>query len=339
MHNPTHGKRSLPRAQGEAAIFRHAGAAVSRLDSRVVGPRHANRIAELNLQDLSTFLQVYRTGSVTSVARELEVTPSQVSKAISRLEGALRVRLFTRGARGMALSSAGRQVLPQVEQMVSLARSLARVERAPEGELTIAAPSSLLPPFLPSLIAAMPRMRVRGIELPPALLRSYAAEELFDVAILPDGMSGLPSKWANVRIGELRKSLLGSPALARKLGRRPTMNQLRRTPFVGPVAYDGGKFVPSTDDCPLGLGERTIASEVGTMDLALRVAAECDHLVFGPLIAAQREIENGSLVELPVRGWTVSETLFLACDAERVLARVQTTILEAVRSVLARRAS
>jgi DNA-binding transcriptional LysR family regulator len=234
----------------------------------------------------------------------------------------------------MTLSPAGRNVLPQIEQMLSLARGLARVETAPEGELTIAAPSSLLTAFLPTVITAMPRMRVRGIELPPALLRSYAAEELFDVAIVADGMSGLPSKWASIRIGELRKSLLGSPALAKKLGRRPTIDQLRRTPFVGPVAYDGGKFVPSTDDCPLGLRERTIASEVGTMDLALRVASECDQLVFGPLIAARRELESGALVELPVRGWTVSEPLFLACDAERVLARVQTTILEAVRSVL-----
>jgi hypothetical protein len=30
----------------------------------------------------------------------------------------------------------------------------------------------------------------------------------------------------------------------------------------------------------------------------------------------------------------VSETLFLASDAERVLARVQTTIVEAIRSAL-----
>lgn len=298
--------------------------------------RGADRIAELNLHDLSTFLHVHRTGSITSVARELGVTPSQVSKAISRLEGVLALRLFARGARGMALSPGGRSVLPQIERLVSLARTLGRVEKAPEGELTVAAPSSLLMPFLPSVVRALPRMRVRGIELPPALLRSYAAEEIFDVAILPDGVSGLPSKWANVRIGELRKSLLGSPGLARKLGRRPTPAQVRRTPFVGPVAYDGGKFVASTDDCPLGLGERTIASEVGTMDLALRVATECDHLVFGPTIAAHRELENGSLVEIHVRGWDVSETLFLACDAERVLARVQATILETVRSVLAR---
>ena len=97
---------------------------------------------------------------------------------------------------------------------------------------------------------------------------------------------------------------------------------------------DRGKFVASTDDCPVGLGERTIGAEVGTMSLALRVAAECDHVVFGPLIAAQRELKDGSLVEIKVRGWNLSEALFLVCDAERVLARVQVKIVETIRSQL-----
>jgi DNA-binding transcriptional LysR family regulator len=296
--------------------------------------RRGERVQELRLHDLSTFINVYRTGSITSAARELGVTPSQVSKAIARLESALRVRLFTRGARGIALSASGSQMLPQLEQMVTLARTLGHVEKAPEGELTIAAPSSLLPPILPELIRALPRMRIRGIELPPALLRGYAAEGIFDIALHSGNTAGFPSKWASVRIGELRKSVMGSPAVAKKLGSRPTIDQVRGVSFVGPIVYDGGKFVASTDDCPLGLGERTIAAEVGTMSLALRVAAECGHVVFGPVIAAQRELKDGSLVELKVRGWNLSETLFLVCDAERVLARVQVKIVETIRSLL-----
>jgi DNA-binding transcriptional LysR family regulator len=299
-----------------------------------VSSRSQDAVGELRLNDLSTFLVVYRTESVTSAARELGVTPSQVSKAISRLEAALRLRLFVRGARGIALSSDGRQILPRLEQLVSLSRSLGRIEQAAERQLTIAAPSSLLPPLLPRIIKALPRIRVRGIELLPALLRGYASEEIFDVAILPGGIAGLPSKWANVRIGDLRKSLLASPEAAKKLGPRPTLDEVRAASFVGPVAYDGGKFVAATDDCPLPLEERTVTSEVGTMDLALRIALECGQLVFGPVLAAQRELADGSLVELNVRGWNVSETLFLACHSERVLARTQTAILDATRAAL-----
>lgn len=297
-------------------------------------PLRNDGLEELRLQDLLTFLNVHRLGSVTAAARELGVTPSQVSKAIARIEAGVRLRLFTRGPRGISLSSAGRQVLPKLEQIAVLLRALGRAGRAPEGELTIAAPSSLLPPILPRIIRALPGMRVRGIELPPALLRGYAGEELFDVALLPGGVTGLPSKWASTRVGELRKSLFASPSVARALGPEPTIAQLRAAPFVGPIVYDGGKFVSSTDDCPLALEERAVSSEVGTMGLALQIASTCGHLVFGPVIAAHREIAEGSLVEIPIREWTVRETLFLACDAERVLARVQTAIVAAVRSLL-----
>ena len=290
---------------------------------------------ELRIHDVATFVNVVRTGSITASARELGVTPSQVSKAVARLEGAVRTRLCTRGAHGLALSPTGRQLFPRLEQMLALARSLGRNEEPDRGELTIAAPSSLLPPILPGIVSSLPQTRVRGIELLPALLRGYASEEIFEVAILPDGIAGVPSKWANVRIGELRKSLLGTPAVAKSLGPRPTVDQIRRAPFVAPVAYDGGRFVAATDDCPLSLEERTIASEVGTMDLALRLAAECGHLVFGPVIAAQRELKEGLLVEIPVDDWNVSETLFLACHNDRVLARAQAAILEVVRGALA----
>jgi DNA-binding transcriptional LysR family regulator len=297
-------------------------------------PSHGGAVDDLRLQDLTTFLHLHRTGSVTALAREIGVSPSQVSKAVARLEAVLHVRLFTRGARGVALSPAGRRMLPMFEQMVELARALGRAEKSPVTELTIAAPSSLLPPILPRVINALPLTRVRGIELPSTLLRGYAAEELFDVALLSGGVTGLPTKWVSVRIGEFRKSLLASPVLAKKLGPRPTLAQVRAEAFVGPIAYDGGKYVPSTDDCPLGLEERTVASEVGTMALALLVASECGHLLFGPVIAAQREIESGALVELRVPGWTVTEELFLACDAERVMARDQTAIVAAIREAL-----
>ncbi len=288
---------------------------------------------ELRVTDLSTLLNVYRTGSVTGAARELGVTASQVSKVIARAERALRTPLFTRGARGLAVTPAGERLLPRLEGIVQMVRALDRVEGSLEGELTLAAPSSLLPPILPRVANALPNMRIRGIELPPALLRRYATEAIFDVALLTGEVNRLPPRWSVARVGALRKSLFASPAVAKKLGTRPTEAQVRKASFVAPVAYDAGKVVSSPDDCPLG-SERIIAVEVGTMDLALRVAAQCGHLAFGPVVAAHRELADGSLVELRVRGWDVSEPLLIACDAGRVLARVQGAIIAVLRATL-----
>jgi DNA-binding transcriptional LysR family regulator len=290
--------------------------------------------SEPRLADVSTFLTVHRTGSITAAARELGVTPSQVSKAVSRLEAAFHGRLITRGARGVGLSAMGRQLLPRFQQVIDLMQALPREGDPEEGELTLAAPSSLLSPILPRVINALPRTRVRGLELAPELLRSYSAGEMFDVAIVSGGPAGLSSKWASVRVGELRSSLFATPAVARELGPFPTMAKLQQWPFVGPIARDGGEFVRSNDDCPLELTERTIGSEAGTMDLALRIAVTCGQLVYGPVVAAQRELAEGSLVEVNIPGWDTSEELFLVCDAERVLARVRTLIVGAVRAAL-----
>src|SRR6266852_4405230 len=58
---------------------------------------------DLHLADVNTFLVVQRLGSVTASARQLGVTPAQVSKAVARLEAQLGSKLFTRSARGVAL--------------------------------------------------------------------------------------------------------------------------------------------------------------------------------------------------------------------------------------------
>jgi DNA-binding transcriptional LysR family regulator len=75
--------------------------------------------SELRVRDLNTFLAVKRSGSVSSAAREQGVTPSQVSKATSRLEAVLRLRLFSRGARGVMLNDQARIVLPYIEAAVT----------------------------------------------------------------------------------------------------------------------------------------------------------------------------------------------------------------------------
>jgi hypothetical protein len=88
------------------------------------------------------------------------------------------------------------------------------------------------------------------------------------------------------------------------------------------------------DDCPLPSSERRLGHEAQTIGLALELAARTDQLVFGPVIAAKRHIDGGTLVEVPVEGWNVRETLFVACNSDRVLSRVQGAILKAIRAQL-----
>jgi DNA-binding transcriptional LysR family regulator len=110
------------------------------------------RFSELRLGDLFTFLAVRRSGSITAAARELRVTPSQVSKAITRLEGILSMQLLSRSPRGVALSEAGRRMVPHMEMAVASLKALEQGEPSHRPELTVAAPSYLIHTFLPVII-------------------------------------------------------------------------------------------------------------------------------------------------------------------------------------------
>lgn len=294
-------------------------------------------LLDLRLANLMTLLAVQRTGTISGAARELRVTPSQVSKAVSRLERLYRVRLLSRGARGVAPTPAARRMLPRIANAVEELRATngAREEQGPEAELAIAGPAYLMGELLANLALANPWVRVRGLEMPPAVLRASIAENAFDVALVPGGLQSRPASWTSEPVGSVRSMLLARPALAERLGPLPlTPDRVRALPFLGPTQIGHDRFVGVSDDCPLRPEERTIAHEVQTITCALEFAARADYVVFGPLVAARRHIERGSLREVPVAGWNVTDTVHLACNGDRVLARVRAAATRAARETL-----
>lgn len=291
-------------------------------------------LADLRVGDLITFLAVRRSGSITAAARELKVTPSQVSKAISRLEEHIHMKLLSRSSRGVSLSESGRRIVPHVESALARLRLMRRTDSSSALELTVAAPSYLIHLFLPTIAACQPQLRVRGLELPPALVRAYAAENFFDLTFLPSGTERLPAAWSAEAVGDIRKGLFGTPAMAKRLGAAVTADRLAKIPFVCPIYNTEGKFVAVDDDCPLSHADRQLGHEAQTIGLALELAARTDQLVFGPAIAARRYVTAGALQEIRVSGWNVSEPLYVACNGDRVLARVQNAIVKALREAL-----
>ena len=94
---------------------------------------------ELRIADVATFLAVVRHGSVTGAARELRVTPSQVSKAVARIERFLRRPLLSRKSRGVVLDEDAADLLPRMRDLLERARVLQLHDSKPERVLTVAA--------------------------------------------------------------------------------------------------------------------------------------------------------------------------------------------------------
>jgi DNA-binding transcriptional LysR family regulator len=293
-------------------------------------------LLELRVADLLTFLSVHRAKSVTGAARLLGVTPSQVSKAIARLEGALAVSLLVRGSRGVTVSEVGLAYVPRIEEIVERLRGLRGETSTALPELTLAAPSFLHAYFLPRLSASLSDHRLRCISMPQVVTRAFATERLFDVAITI-GKEKFPDSWVQTELGVMRRGLFASPRLAKRLGKQPVHeDKLEGVPFISPVYVINGHATPVDDGCPMPRDRRKLGQEVEMLGLALELAGRVDELVFGPVVAASEHLKSGQLVQIDVQGWSPEPSvLWLCCNGDRVRSKTQRTLVEQCVSALA----
>lgn len=157
-----------------------------------------NRSGEMEL-----FVRVVDGGSLSAAARALRMTPSAVSKSVSRLESRLGVRLLNRSTRGLQLTAEGRRFHERSRQVLD---DLDEAEREVAGE---SSPGGRL-----CVNANVPFGHHLLLPIVPAFLEHYPAIEL-DV-VLSDEVVDLLGKRADVaiRAGPLRNSRL----VARRLG-------------------------------------------------------------------------------------------------------------------------
>jgi DNA-binding transcriptional LysR family regulator len=120
------------------------------------------------LAQLEAFAEIARLASVSRAAEELHLTQPALTARLQSLEGDLEVELFVRSRRGMALTDAGRALLPYAQraiaQVVDGRRALEQLRTGKTGELLIgAAPAVstyLLPNLLRSFQGTHPNVRI-----------------------------------------------------------------------------------------------------------------------------------------------------------------------------------
>ena len=121
------------------------------------------------LPDLASFILVANEGSFTAAAKQLGVTPSALSKLITRLEKALSVKLFERTTRTLIITQAGQLVYDQSVVMLNAAQQAVELSTSdhtePSGSLTVAAPeaflNSVLQPFVVPFLNQYPEIQLK----------------------------------------------------------------------------------------------------------------------------------------------------------------------------------
>ncbi|RUM56372.1 MAG: LysR family transcriptional regulator [Marinomonas sp.] len=129
---------------------------------------NTNELLKL-LPELGTFVTVVDAGSLSEAGRRLQLPPSSISRAISKLEDQLSSKLLERTTRSLALTPIGRDVYEQALSMMDAAKAaIARIESQKHelnGLLRIAAPKALskhiIAPLIFKFIGQHPALKVQ----------------------------------------------------------------------------------------------------------------------------------------------------------------------------------
>ena len=255
------------------------------------------------LADLAVFVAVARTGSFTAAANALEISKSQVSKCVNRLEEVLGARLLQRTTRRLRLTEAGSTLYETSQRALQSIEdaqlAVSNLQGAPRGVLKVSASIAFGSAQLPAVVARLTQQYPDlGVELLLEDRHVDLLQEGVDVAVR---ITGDPPDSALVyrRLGPNRQVVCASPRYLERRGVPGTLDELasheciahlqRSTPRTWHFTAPGGGKA-SVDI----RGRIAITSSLGVREAALEGLGiiELNSYLVGP------DIQAGRLVRL-----------------------------------------
>jgi DNA-binding transcriptional LysR family regulator len=204
--------------------------------------------------ELAVFEAAARTGGFSAAARELNLTPSAVSRTVARTEARLGVRLMIRTTRRLTLTAEGEAYLQAARRLLTVrddAEQAIADQGAPRGRLRVSVSQSHgrlhVVPLLGDFTARYPHILV-DINLTDAVVDIAAGQADVGVRSGPLDDSGLTAR----KIGETRRVIVASPDYLARRGTPGVPEDLhghnclnfnfRRAEPVWPFVRDGQEF-------------------------------------------------------------------------------------------------
>ena len=155
----------------------------------------------IKLDDVEAFCAVVDYGSFKEAANELNITPSALSRRLSKLEDLLGARLLDRTTRQVSASTIGEEFLPEAQRIVATFRksvdNLHDLIHVRTGSVSLATNMTIADTILPRIIRKFreenPFVKVFATESssPQALDRVLNHECEFAIAQFGEGLPGL----------------------------------------------------------------------------------------------------------------------------------------------------
>ena len=262
---------------------------------------------EQNLSQYKIFYEVAKAGNISKAAKELYISQPAISKAISKLEDSLGLSLFTRSSRGVQLTSEGEILFEHAKEAFdTLSRGeqeLKRIQEFDIGHLRIGVSNTLckyvLLPYLKTFIDQYPHMKVTIESQSTAQTLSRLEQQKLDLGLVAE--PSLRKDLAFIPVMDIQDTFVATPAYLNNLYVREGKDtNIFETGNI--MLLDQSNMTRHhVDDY---MSENHIVPrqvlEVTTMDLliefvkiGLGVACVIKELV-------QKELDNGTLVELPL---------------------------------------
>ncbi|MFO8035638.1 MAG: selenium metabolism-associated LysR family transcriptional regulator [Anaerolineales bacterium] len=269
---------------------------------------------------LETFLLAAEYLSFSEAARHLHLTQPTVSHHIKSLEDELGVTLFHRTGKGLRLSEAGRLLLPWARKVmhdsIDLQKMMDALHEGIAGDLRIACSTTAGKYILPQLAARFsqlhPNIHVSILQctaehVVPRLLEGEANLGVLSYELHQEGLEMqeffedaisliVPSlhPWAqrsSIKPGEL----IGEPIIIRE-----ATSGTRRVMLSELAKHD------------ISIDDLNIFMQLGNAEAIVRTVAAGYGVSFVSSLASACPLERGNVVDVPVEGFELNRTIYMA---------------------------
>lgn len=293
-----------------------------------------------SLQDLDIFVRTVDSGSLSSTARALDLTPAAASAALKRLEAELGVALFVRSTRSLRLTQEGALFLEHARPALAAlqqVRGQLQGGRASafQGTLQLAAPSDLgrnvLLPWLDAFQSEHPGIDIR-LQLSDRVANVYS--EPVDAAF----RYGAPQDSSLVALPlvlDHRRVLCAAPAYLAAHGAPDTPHALAERDclcfMLGGDVHDRWRFWDAAgQELQVRVRSRNVANDG---DVVRRWAVQGRGIAYKSSFDVADDLAAGRLVPL-CPGWTTEAVpLYLVAPSRHQI----TPLVRALRDFMAER--
>lgn len=273
----------------------------------------------MNLKQLEVFINVAESGSFSKGAEATFITQSTVSQHISALENEFGLKLLDRTGKGALLTEGGRLLLERAKRLVEYAReipvALDRFKGVEEAVLRIGGSGIpgvyMIPPALPLLARRFPGVTLVVVQGDSRDVMDRLLAEEVELGVVgarspEDGLefTGLTRdellliapaghRWSGAA-GIEKEELLGEPIVLRE-----------------PGSGTGKAAAGALFDAGIDPERLHAAAHLGSNEAVKQAVLAGMGVSFVSALSVQKELTQGSLVQIPVNGVKIERQIYL----------------------------